>query len=122
MSNTTNPNTLYQLTYYTKFPPPFCEGMHESRINGVCTDLSKYAADVRDNTQSSGACPPMNKQVGNLCMPTNETYTTAMPGYFSLGQTNQLFGQPMAPATACCTGGCVGCGLSSNRLMNNSYY
>jgi hypothetical protein len=101
MSAAGTPVDIYNLTYYHKAPPPYCEDRAQLRINGVCTDISATAAQLAPPSQGSGACPIFHKAVGAdenaMCLPTNQTLTSAMPGQLSLGAHNVQLG-PLFPA------------------------
>lgn len=99
------PAGLYNVNYYNKWPSPYCGDEHSQppmlRINGVCTDLTPVLDVITNDSASSGNCPALNKQVGNMCIPTNKSFTTAMPGAYSLGTANVQVG-PLFPAEGTC--------------------
>ena len=102
-------NQLYNFSYYPKFPVTFCDGPFMLNVNGTCTDMRKFTDDMRDDAQSSGACPMMNKQLGTganaVCVPTNENYATPVVGFYGMGTQSVQFGPKQQFTKACCYGG-----------------
>lgn len=98
------PAGLYNVDYYGKWPAPTCDEFATARIDGVCTDLQAVADQVVDDSASSGPCPVFHKALGGpagvSCIGTNTTFTTAMPGEWSLGTENVQFA-PLFPRKAC---------------------
>ena len=97
---------LYNLSYASKFPIPFCSGPYMVNLNGKCTDTKQYAKQMRNDAQDSGACPMLNKPIGGYCVPTNATWTTPRVGFYGVDTQSVQFGAAQQPDGSCFFGGC----------------
>ena len=100
---------LYNFSYTPKFPVTFCDDPFTMNVNGACMDLRNFTDVMRDDAQSSGACPMMNKQLGTgdnaVCVPTNENYVQSPVGFYGMGTQSVQFGPKQQFTKACCYGG-----------------
>ena len=97
---------LYNLSYASKFPVPFCSGPYMVNVNGTCTNMKQYASQMRDDAQNSGSCAMLNKPIGGYCVPSNKTWTTPRVGFYGADTQSVQFGPVQQPDGSCFYGGC----------------